>query len=354
MPVSPPPLRQLLRDGLVTAAFCCVIALALTVGGHGAWDEQLVYSLAIGGVAWLVIEAGRLAFAADGSWPHGWRGAALVAAGSLAGLLLGSALGDRYSGQPQPIWRSPWLASTLVITVLAAVAVSFFMYSRAHARRLALEAAQAQRDAVQARLSLLQAQLEPHMLFNTLANLRALIASDTPRALDMLDHLNAWLRATLGASRTALHPLADEFALLQDYLALIAVRLGPRLAYRLELPPALAALPVPALVLQPLVENAIRHGLEPQLAGGTLQVRAELLPGALLCLSVHDDGAGLSAALPAKADSSTSHFGLSQVRQRLTALYGPAGTLELIAGDAGGTRARVIFPIKNTDLAGQA
>ena len=338
----PARLSQLLQHGLITAAFCCVIALALTLAGHGAWDVQLVYALAIGGVSWLAIDLGRLALSSGGAWPTGWRGALLVAAGSGAGLVLGSALGDAYSGQRAPPWRSPWLPSTLVITVLAAVAISFFLRSRARARQLALQAAQAQRDALQARLTLLQAQLEPHMLFNTLANLRELIISDAPRAQDMLDHLIAWLRATLGASRATLHPLADEFARLQDYLELIAMRMGPRLAFELELPPALATSQVPALVLQPLVENAIRHGLEPQLQGGTLQVRAELLPGARLRLSVRDDGVGLSGAAP----GGDGGFGLSQVRERLAALYGPTGTLELIAEGAGGTTACVTFPVK--------
>lgn len=335
-------LTHLLQDGLITSAFCCVIALALTLAGHGAWDVQLVYSLAIGLTAWLFIELGRLLLGRDGSWPRGWRGVLVVALGSGCGLVLGSLAGDAYSGQPQPLWRSPWLASTLAITALATAAITFFFHSRARAQRLELQAAQAQRDAAQARLSLLQAQLEPHMLFNTLANLRELIAADAPRAQDMLDHLIAWLRATLGASRATLHPLADEFARLRDYLELIAMRMGPRLAFELQLPPALATLQVPALVLQPLVENAIRHGLEPQLQGGTLQVRAKQLPGARLRLSVCDDGVGLSGTAP----GGDGGFGLCQVRERLAALYGPEGTLELIANGAGGTTAWVTFPIK--------
>ncbi len=343
-------LAHLLQDGLITSAFCCVIALALTLAGHGAWDVQLVYSLAIGLSAWLFIELGRLVLRQDGGWPRGWRGVLVVALGSSCGLVLGSLAGNAYSGQPQPLWRSPWLASTLTITALAAAAITFFFRSRARGQQLALQAAEAQRDAAQARLALLQAQLEPHMLFNTLANLRVLVASDAPRAQAMLDHLIAWLRATLGASRSTLHPLADEFARLQDYLALIAVRMGPRLRHTLELPAGLGALPVPALVLQPLVENAIRHGLEPRIEGGEVRIAARLLhPGAgagagLLELTVHDDGAGLPDAGAARTGG--THFGLAQVRERLATLYGAAGTLELIAEPRGGTRAIVTFPLK--------
>ncbi len=154
-------------------------------------------------------------------------------------------------------------------------------------------AATAQRQAAEHQLRLLQSQLEPHMLFNTLANLRVLIGIDPPRAQAMLDRLIAFLRATLAASRAGTHSLADEFARLDDYLALMAMRMGARLQPVLTLPPALAALPVPPLLLQPLVENSIRHGLEPKVEGGRIEVSAALEGGQLL-LTVLDSGVGLA------------------------------------------------------------
>ena len=150
------------------------------------------------------------------------------------------------------------------------------------------------------------------------------------------------MRATLGASRSTEHPLQAEFDRLRDYLALMAVRMGPRLRYTLDLPDDLAQQPVPTLLLQPLVENSITHGLEPQVEGGhiTVQARRE---GARLVLTVTDSGVGL--------DMPTTHagggFGLAQVRERLATAYGTQGTIELIAGSAVGTCARVIFPLKN-------
>lgn len=186
------------------------------------------------------------------------------------------------------------------------------------------------------------------MLFNTLANLRALIATDPERAGHMLDRLIDYLRATLGASRRERHPLADEFARLDDYLALMAVRMGPRLGYALDLPAPLAQASVPPLLLQPLVENAIRHGLEPQLAGGRITVRAQATDqGRRLQLCVHDTGPGVDpgAGLGATATPGGG-FGLQQVRERLATLYGPEGTLELIAASAGGTSAIVTFPLQ--------
>ncbi len=194
------------------------------------------------------------------------------------------------------------------------------------------------------------------MLFNSLANLRVLIALDPTRAQAMLDHLIAYLRATLTASRATQHPLADEFDRLRDYLELMAVRMGPRLQYTLDLPEALRQVPVPPLLLQPLVENAIRHGLEPQVAGGHISVRASVQPMApgtpqatarqYLALEVTDTGVGLDHASHTPDTTATNtHFGLAQVRERLATLHGSAGTLDLIAASAGGTSASVRFPL---------
>src|SRR4029078_471767 len=121
---------------------------------------------------------------------------------------------------------------------------------------------------------LLETQLEPHMLFNTLANLRALIGADPRQAQVMLDHMIAYLRATLNASRSTTHSLQAEFDRLRDYLELMAIRMGPRLEYSLQLPPELEHTRVPALLLRPLVENSILHGLEPKVEGGRIAVSA--------------------------------------------------------------------------------
>jgi LytS/YehU family sensor histidine kinase len=179
------------------------------------------------------------------------------------------------------------------------------------------------------------------MLFNTLANLRVLIGLDPPRAQAMLDRLIAFLRATLSASRLKLHPLADEFARVDDYLALMAIRMGPRLQTALDLPPALAALPVPPLLLQPLVENSIKHGLEPKVEGGRITVSA-LREGRSLVLRVRDTGVGLEGT---RADG--TRFGLQQVRERLKTLYGADASLHIEAAPDtdGGTLVTLHLPI---------
>ena len=174
---------------------------------------------------------------------------------------------------------------------------------------------QARRLANESRLKLLEAQLEPHMLFNTLANLRVLIATDPTRAQDMLDRLISFLRATLSASRSTQHSLQNEFDRLRDYLDLMAVRMGPRLTYELDLPENLSTRQIPTLLLQPVVENSIKHGLEPKIEGGLIRVQARQI-GQQLQLQVTDSGVG-----PAD-NPSGSGFGQSQIRERLASLHG--------------------------------
>jgi LytS/YehU family sensor histidine kinase len=154
----------------------------------------------------------------------------------------------------------------------------------------------------------------------------------------MLDHMIAYLRATLDASRATTHPLGSEFDRLRDYLELMAIRMGPRLTFTLELPPELAGLPVPTLLLQPLVENSIQHGLEPKVQGGRIHVRARSAEGQLV-IEVEDSGVGAEGSTKKGAG-----FGLSQIRERLAALYGAAASLDFATSPAG-AHARISLPI---------
>jgi hypothetical protein len=337
-------LRDMLRHGLITAVFCCLIAGALTLSehGNGNWADHLVYSLAIGMLSWLFIDISRLLITGhrDIRWPLGGWGYLLVAMGVTFGFLGGNFIGDAWIGAPLLDFAGQKLATGVVITLAATIGMCYFFYSLGKSKHLQGQIDLAQRAATEARLKLLETQLEPHMLFNTLANLRVLITLDPPRAVAMLDRLNSYLRVTLSGSRALSHPLSAEFDRLGDYLALMSVRMGERLHYTLELPDDLREVPVPPLLLQPLVENSIRHGLEPQVEGGRIAVRAQRDAGRLV-IEVSDTGVGLDAALPSPGGG----FGLEQVRERLATVYGTGARLSLAAAPGGGTCVALSFPL---------
>jgi two-component sensor histidine kinase len=343
------------RGLLIAVGVCLGIGLLLTMIRGNDAGGNLVYSLCIGLSSWALIEsahrlAARLQRGADSAvdpelgkrWPGGLATSGAVLAGSLLGYTIGATLGNALVGRDMPMpWelRSLSPSGSLAISLVAGATGTYLLWLRGRLAGERARAEQAQRLAAETRLKLLESQLEPHMLFNTLANLRALIALDPPRAQDMLDRLIDFLRATLAASRAQRHPLAAEFARIADYLALMQVRLGARLRTELALPPELAAVPVPPLLLQPLVENAIQHGIEPHRAGGRITLRARRV-GALLELTVHDDGAGLG---PAAAHAGRG-FGTQQVRERLATLYGDGAVLRLEPAAGGGTLATLTLP----------
>ncbi|NVO05720.1 MAG: histidine kinase [Rhodoferax sp.] len=348
MPTLPLPILwpHKLRHVLQTTVFCLAIAgLQYAFHPEVGWEIPLVYSLCIGFFTWALVDFGRHAFAsaATTGWPQGLASVLLPLGGMVLGYGLGTLVADRWFG-----WYS-WgamnrfnLPVSIAITVVAGSVICYYFYAKSRTLYLEARVAEASQQATEARLKLLESQLDPHMLFNTLANLRALIATEPARALAMLDHLNSYLRSTLSASRldTERHPLEQEFARLRDYLELMQIRMGKRLLYTLELPDALRQLPVPPLLLQPLVENCIRHGLEPQVAGGSIRIAAWLERGQLH-LEVVDTGAGFDCAA-----SSGSGFGLAHVRERIATLYPGRGHLHLTSRPEGGTQALVTLPVQ--------
>lgn len=231
----------------------------------------------------------------------------------------------------------------VVVLVTVAACVLFYYRYQALASRASFEAEQRRAAELQqaetgARLAMLQAQIEPHFLFNTLATLRSLIRHDAPLAEHVLDQLNDYLRASLGRTRRSEVTLADELALVRPLLEIARIRMGARLQYRIEVPDDLLGLPLPPLLLQPLIENALQHGLEPSLAGGELLVTAQRQDGQL-ALCVEDGGVGLQVG------TSSSGVGLANIRQRLAMLYGEAGRLAIYPRAPSGVRAELHIPL---------
>lgn len=345
-----PHLRRLAIDIALTCVFNVLISLAityLTPLGTSFWTN-LVFSMCIGILAVVLIDGGRLLLWGEEK-PH-WPMFLLVAAAIPLAWFGGHALAVWLLGMPAHLphaFDMRYTAASLIVTVLACLFGTWFFWNRAKLQcfeaQAALEKARTaaiEKQALQAQLQLLQAQIEPHMLFNTLANLQALIAFDAPRAQHMLDQLIQYLRATLTAARAPQTTLGQEFALLQAYLELMTIRMGARLTYALDLPEPLRDVPLPPMLLQPLVENAIRHGIEPQIDGGRIDVSARRIDG-MLELTVADTGLGPDAP---SAQPGTG-LGLANVRERLRALYGEQAHLNLQPNQPAGALARLILPL---------
>ncbi|KOO04674.1 sensor histidine kinase [Vibrio nereis] len=184
-------------------------------------------------------------------------------------------------------------------------------------------------------LKQLQSQIEPHFLFNTLANISVLIDSDSKSAKLMLEKLTELLRGTLTRSRQENTTLQGELDLVDAYLAIQKIRLGERLAYHID-NQVDAPLSLPPLILQPLVENAIQHGIEPKAAGGCLDICAQLSQDQLL-IEIKDNGLGFNGG-----SAHVGHgIGLANIRERLKALYGNNASLSLLEAPQGGVIAKV-------------
>ncbi|MEN3031803.1 sensor histidine kinase [Chromobacterium amazonense] len=233
-----------------------------------------------------------------------------------------------------------FLVPTLLVAMFAMTLSLLYYRSQALAgeleatRRREAESREAQ---TAAQLAMLQAQIEPHFLFNTLANVQSLIETDPPRASRMLGYLNTYLRGSLARSRSASGTLGQELDMVGALLDIAAIRMGERLRVSVEVAEELKALPLPPLLLQPLVENALKHGLEPSVSGGEIVIRAERQDGSLRLL-VRDSGVGIAEAVPAGV-------GLANIRERLAALYGPAAQLRLSPEQPRGVLAELVLPI---------
>jgi len=241
------------------------------------------------------------------------------------------------------------------VAVVASIIFSAYIRHRESMLKLKLAASEESRRADNARHAMLQAQLEPHMLFNTLANLRALIQTDTDKAVVMLDRFDSFLRETLSSSKMRHHSLEHEFSVLDDYLALMKVRFGDRLQYTLNLDHGCKDRLVPSLLLQPLVENAIKYGVEPQVDGAQIIVSAK--GGAeTTMVSVYDSGGGFdvttidrSDKLSQDASSLNGGFGLNNIKERLVHSFGNRATFEMESNAASGTTVTLTLPLISTE-----
>lgn len=353
-----PLLARMLPDlGIALAiSVAAAVCITLVVGRPETLAEQLVYSSFIGVGAFFVVDLARLRLWPGPRRPDQWAAFLVLMLATAAVMhFAGTRMGGLLFGHPAPALADYPSIGRLSLVILTFLCLCGMVLLIEHRERLAqirrehqdarLRAEMVERQAVQAQLRLLQAQIEPHMLFNTLANLQGLIALDPERASQMLDQLIQYLRATLGASRSENTTLEQEFAAMQGYLGLMQVRMGERLAYRLALPPQLQGARLPPLLLQPLVENAIVHGLEPKIEGGEIVISADARDG-LLEITVRDSGLGLQQAKGQAGAHRGGGVGVSTTRERLQVLYGERAAVVLAPAQPAGTIVRLTLPLE--------
>jgi sensor histidine kinase YesM len=217
------------------------------------------------------------------------------------------------------------------------------------------EAESLKRQVVEARMAAMQAQVEPHFLFNTLASIDHLIETDPARASVMQKNLIALLRASMPTMREAtgngpgsagLRDLARELTMIRPYLEILKVRMEERLTTQIDVPEGLQSAEFPPMMIQTLVENAIKHGLEPKPEGGLLRVAAEIVHGKLV-VSVADTGLGFG-----RAATAGTGVGLANIRERLQLLYGAKASLTVTENKPSGTVVTVTVPYKPVEGAG--
>jgi hypothetical protein len=323
---------------IATLVFNTLIAGFLTaLGFGGGFAVNLVFSQCAG-LSILALIQMVLRLPLNGMV----RGTGVVAA-VVAGALVGGMLGRLLTGLGASPDGSHETQALLIGLLFGSIAAGFFWLRQRNAQlerdlqARELARLEAEKQSLAAQLRMLQAQIEPHFLFNSLANVAALIDTDRKLAGSLLDALIRYLRSSLARTRAEGGTLGDEVALLTAYLEVLKVRMGNRLDYRFDIAPELLDAAFPPMLLQPLVENAIRHGLEPKVAGGRITVSAQK-QGERLRIAVADDGLGFG-------ETPGDGIGVRNVRDRLAALYGPAARLELSSGVGAGATATMSIPL---------
>jgi hypothetical protein len=251
------------------------------------------------------------------------------------------------------------LMNLVLLFILSSSVIKFTYKGRIQAEVKAAQATETaeseslKRQVVEARMAAMQAQVEPHFLFNTLASIDHLIETDPPRASTMQKNLIALLRASMPSMREVnpgsggqVRDLGRELAVIRPYLEILKVRMEERLATEIRVSDGLLSAEFPPMMLQSLVENAIKHGLEPKAEGGRLTVSAEIVHGKL-AVTVADTGLGFG-----KAATAGTGIGLSNIRERLQLLYGSRAGLKVAENPGGGTAVTITVPYQSTSPEG--
>ena len=347
------PARRPLWDGLTIERMVWVTMIALVAAGSMVWFfrneflDLLVSTLCVAYTTMLLFTlAGNLAVVQSGRIPREAAQIFAVIAGSALGSVVTALVKGRSLEELLNERLAGFVATSGIGIGFGCVAVALYFYRERDARmradiaRMAAEfdasRAREEKQLLSARLQLLQAQVEPHFLFNTLANVQHLTTTDTQRAAEMLGSLIRYLRAALPQMREQSSTLSREVEMVRAYLEIQRVRMGERLCFTIDLPADLRGRPMPPMMLISLVENAIKHGIDPQPSGGTISVCAQTTAHGVRAIVV-DTGRGLS-------ELAGMGIGLANIRERLATLYGSAARLDLHENEPCGLIATIEWP----------
>ena len=325
--------------------FCVAISVFLKlIGDETAFLTNLVISLSVGFSIQILVSFVANALSHKNQTVQ-WTavGITLIIA-VFIGLSLGFWLTGVSSEIPEEIEHTAFVASVTLGLFFGGLAL-WFHYTRAQlheaealALQLKLKTTSNEKLLTEAKLSLLQAQIEPHFLFNTLATVHSLIEKSPKQASTMLEKVNDYLRSALDHSRSKGCLLEHEVGLLHTYLDIMQMRMDERLHFDIMIDNSAAKLPFPPMLLQPLVENAIKHGLEPKVEGGTLQISG-MIKDKKLCLDVIDSGIGFE-------NFESEGVGLPNVRERLQKLYGNKAQFHISALGNRGVISSIQIPVE--------
>ena len=322
---------------VLNAAFCAVVGAVLSLAMRGALEPA--YFAASYSIGFSIHACIACVHLYGPSWLPRWVAETVAAMG---GMILGFGLAGVFlDGHPLYLLGSyaPLLIGVLLsgVGLAGSMAVENLWEARKRLARAERDALARDKALAEAELRVLQAQVEPHFLFNTLANVISLIHTHPDRAARLLERLTSLLRASLSRTRRADGTLGDELAVVRAYLDIQSLRMAGRMTYEVDVDPGLEVVRMPPLLLQSLVENAVLHGIEPSAAGGRVVVRAKR-SGGVVRVGVTDDGVGLDP------EAAGHGIGIANVRERLRAAFGERGRLALTETPGGGVSAELRFP----------
>jgi signal transduction histidine kinase len=346
-----------LRDFVYTAIFNLLLAgiftlFAMLFTKPAQWREiawaNVVFANCIGYLIHALFALGDyLTGRRCRDWPF-WQRAVYYAGVPVVAVILGYWIGFEildWKGARVAMFTPSGIAGVVALSILISSILGVILSAREKAAKsqAAFEAerarvATAERAAALAQLKALEAQVEPHFLYNTLAHVTSLVDREPATAKRMLDRLIVLLRASAAGGGST---LGEQAAHMRAYLELVAMRLGSRLDWSIEVPAALAATPLPPAILQPLVENAVKHGIEPSIAGGAIAIAAREADGRLL-IEVADSGVGFGVAVSPPGRS--TGIGLANLRARLAALYDGDARVTIAEREPAGVLVSVSLP----------